>query len=142
MKRLTLAALLLAGTALATLPAQADIADVTLGGFNWSFNGVNTLTLTNAVPAGNQVKNLPCVICGENQPLQPAGRAVQARRPGEFWVRCSAQHRGQAQATMNRTRTDRGAGDRPGSRSSVAGSCRQVIMTGQFGVSGAFIPGP
>jgi len=73
MKRLTLAALLLAGTALATLPAQADIADVTLGGFNWSFNGVNTLTLTNAVPAGNQVKNLPCVICGENQPLQPAG---------------------------------------------------------------------
>ena len=73
MKRLTLAAVLLAGTAFATMPAKADIADVTLGGFNWSFNGVNTLTLSNAVPAGNQVKNLPCIICGENQPLQPAG---------------------------------------------------------------------
>ena len=48
-------------------------ANVTLGGLDWSFNGVNTLTLTDAVPTGNQVKNLPCVICGENQPLQPTG---------------------------------------------------------------------
>jgi len=70
MKRLALAAVLLAGTAFTALPAKAD---VTLGGFDWIFNGVNTLTLSNAVPAGNQVKNLPCIICGENQPLQPAG---------------------------------------------------------------------
>jgi len=52
------------------LPAQAD---VVLGGLNWSFNGVDTLTLGPAIPAGNQVKNLPCIICGENQPQQPAG---------------------------------------------------------------------
>ena len=70
MKRLALAAVLLAGTAFATMPAQADIL---LGGLNWTFDGVDTLTLSNAVPSGNQVKNLPCIICGENQPLQPAG---------------------------------------------------------------------
>ena len=70
MRKLTLAAVLLAGTAFTALPARAD---VVLGGFTWSFNGVDTLSLTNAVPAGNQVKNLPCIICGENQPQQPAG---------------------------------------------------------------------
>ena len=70
MKKLALAAVLLAGTAFASLPAQAD---VTLGGLNWTFNGVDTLTLTDAIPTGNQVKNLPCVICGENQPQQPTG---------------------------------------------------------------------
>lgn len=61
--------LLVAAAMLVAVPAKAD---VTLGGLNWTFNGVDTLTLGPAVPAGNQVKNLPCVICGENQPQQPA----------------------------------------------------------------------
>jgi hypothetical protein len=62
--------LLAAAIMLTAAPAKAN---VTLGGLDWTFNGVNTLTLTDAVPTGNQVKNLPCVICGENQPLQPTG---------------------------------------------------------------------
>jgi hypothetical protein len=67
MKKTILAALLLAGTALATVPAQAD---VVLGGQNWSFNGVDNLTLTSVVPGGNQPQNIQCVICGANQPQQ------------------------------------------------------------------------
>jgi hypothetical protein len=51
------------------LPAQAD---VILGGQNWSFAGVDNLTLTPAPPPGNQPLNAPCVICGDNQPQQPA----------------------------------------------------------------------
>lgn len=62
--------LLVAAVMLTTAPANAN---VLLGGLDWNFNGVNTLTLTDAVPTGNQVKNLPCVICGEHQPLQPTG---------------------------------------------------------------------
>jgi hypothetical protein len=69
MKRLTLAALLLAGTALATLPAKAD---VVLGGQNWTFAGADNLTLTPVVPGGNQPQNIQCVICGDNQPQQQA----------------------------------------------------------------------
>jgi hypothetical protein len=65
---------ILAGAALALLVScGTGQANVTLGGLDWTFNGVNTLTLTDAIPTGNQVKNLPCVICGENQPQQPAG---------------------------------------------------------------------
>jgi hypothetical protein len=56
MKRLLLAASML--TALA-LPAQAD---VVLGGQTWSFNGVDTLTLTPVVPGGNQPQNVQCII--------------------------------------------------------------------------------
>jgi hypothetical protein len=66
MKRLLLAASML--TALA-LPAQAD---VVLGGQTWSFNGVDTLTLTPVVPGGNQPQNVQCIICGANQPQQAA----------------------------------------------------------------------
>jgi len=65
MKKLLLAASML--TALA-LPAKADFV---LGGQNWTGNGV-LLTLTPVVPGGNQPTNLPCVICGDNQPQQPA----------------------------------------------------------------------
>jgi len=50
-----------------TLPAQAD---VILGGQNWSFAGVDNLTLTPAPPPGNQPLNIVCVICGDNQPQQ------------------------------------------------------------------------
>ena len=52
-----------------TAPAKAD---VTLGGLNWSFNGVDNLTLQNVVPGGNQPLNIQCVICGAHQPQQNA----------------------------------------------------------------------
>ena len=65
---------ILAGATLALLVScGTGQANVPLGGLDWNFNGVDTLTLTDAIPTGNQVKNLPCVICGENQPLQPTG---------------------------------------------------------------------
>jgi len=51
------------------LPAQA----IVLGGTEWTFSGVNTLTLSEAVPSGQQTTNLPCIICGDHQPLQPSG---------------------------------------------------------------------
>ena len=55
--------------ALSALPAKADL----VAGTN-VFTGDGTiLTLTDAVPSGNQVKNLPCIICGANQPQQPVG---------------------------------------------------------------------
>ena len=63
--------LLLATTALLALSGAAR-ADVTLGGQTWTTGTATTITLSNQVPPGNQVKNLPCIICGENQPLQPA----------------------------------------------------------------------
>jgi hypothetical protein len=67
MKR-TMAAVLLAGTALAAVPAQA----IVLGGENWTFSGVDNLTLTPVVPGGNQPLNIQCVICGDHQPQQQA----------------------------------------------------------------------
>src|SRR6476659_5699178 len=63
--------LLLATTALIALAGSAR-ADVTLGGQNWTTSTATTITLSNIVPPGNQVKNLPCIICGANQPQQPA----------------------------------------------------------------------
>jgi hypothetical protein len=69
MNRAILAATLLAATALAIVPAQADIV---LGGQNWSFAGVDNLTLSAVVPGGNQPQNIQCVICGDNQPQQAA----------------------------------------------------------------------
>jgi hypothetical protein len=69
MRKIITAALLLAGTALAAMPAQAD---VVLGGQNWSFGGVDNLSLTSVVPGGNQPLNIQCVICGDNQPQQAA----------------------------------------------------------------------
>lgn len=56
--------------AVAMLAATAAKADITLGGVNWSFNGVDTLALTPVVPGGNQPQNIQCIICGANQPQQ------------------------------------------------------------------------
>lgn len=65
--------LLLAATALLAITAMESAkADVLLGGVNWTGNGVQ-LQLTPAVPPGNQPQNAPCLICGANQPQQPAG---------------------------------------------------------------------
>jgi opacity protein-like surface antigen len=63
--------LLASAAALMLLPASAK-ADVILGGQNWTGTGT-TLTLSATVPNGNQPQNAPCIICGENQPQQPAG---------------------------------------------------------------------
>src|SRR5262245_2239109 len=66
--------LLLTATALlaVTLPAKADSLLTLLGGTSWDASGAAALTLTPVVPGGNQPTNLPCVICGANQPQQPA----------------------------------------------------------------------
>ena len=60
-----------AALALSAIPASA----VTLGnaGFDWDISGASTITLSSTVPLGNQVNNLPCIICGANQPQQPTG---------------------------------------------------------------------
>jgi opacity protein-like surface antigen len=63
--------LLASAAALMLLPATAK-ADVVLGGQTWTGTGT-TLTLSATVPNGNQPQNAPCIICGENQPQQPAG---------------------------------------------------------------------
>jgi len=61
--------LLLATTALLCLAAvtPASAAD-TLGGF--LFNGTGTNLTLGGVPSGNQTQNVPCIICGANQPNQ------------------------------------------------------------------------
>jgi hypothetical protein len=64
------AAALLAGVALTAMPAQADSVTV-FGGLNWTINAnTSVLTLVNVVPPGGQVDNIPCIICGTNQPQQ------------------------------------------------------------------------
>lgn len=65
MKRLLLASAMLLALASG---AKADI----LGGLDWNTAGAGVLTLTPVVPGGNQPTNLPCLICGANQPQQPA----------------------------------------------------------------------
>ena len=60
--------LLVAATMLVAAPANA----VTLGGQNWTFSGVDNLTLTPVVPGGNQPLNIQCIICGAHQPQQQA----------------------------------------------------------------------
>jgi len=64
--------LLLATTALLVFGGGAPRADVVLGGQNWTGTGT-TLSLDATVPGGNQPQNAPCIICGDNQPGQPAG---------------------------------------------------------------------
>jgi hypothetical protein len=63
--------LLLAAAVLGLLSAPA-YADVILGGQTWTGNGT-VLTIDAVVPGGNQPRNIPCLICGENQPQQLAG---------------------------------------------------------------------
>jgi len=65
MKRLLLATAMLCALASG---AKADI----LGGIDWNLAGAAPLTLTPTAP-GQQVTNLPCLICGANQPQQPTG---------------------------------------------------------------------
>lgn len=48
-------------------PASADI--VTLGQLNWDTSPATILTLGGS-PGGGQTTNVPCVICGANQPNQ------------------------------------------------------------------------
>jgi len=66
MKKLLLASAMLCALASG---AKADI----LGGIEWSLAGATALQLEATVPTGNQVQNLPCIICGANQPQQPTG---------------------------------------------------------------------
>lgn len=66
MKKLSLAAVLLATTAFASMPAQA----VVLGGIDWDTSNTQILQVTPVVPGGNQPLNVQCVICGDNQPQQ------------------------------------------------------------------------
>ena len=61
---------LLATTALLCALAAPAMADVVLGGVTWTGAGSETLTLSAAVPGGNQPLNIQCVICGDNQPQQ------------------------------------------------------------------------
>jgi len=65
MKKLLLATAMLAALASG---AKADI----LGGIDWSLAGAAPLTLAPTAP-GQQVTNLPCLICGATQPQQPTG---------------------------------------------------------------------
>jgi hypothetical protein len=69
MKKLTTTVLAAAAALFLTTAAQAA---TVLGGLDWDTSNVATLTLTPVVPGGNQPTNLPCVICGANQPQQPA----------------------------------------------------------------------
>jgi hypothetical protein len=69
MKRLTLAAVLLAGTAFASLPAKAAVFD--FGGTIWTSNAsTNQLVVSGPIPEGNQPENIQCIICGTTQPQQ------------------------------------------------------------------------
>jgi len=63
---------LLLATAMTLALASGAKAEI-LGGLNWDATGANILQLVPTVPTGNQVNNLPCIICGANQPLQPTG---------------------------------------------------------------------
>jgi len=63
---------LLLATAMICALASGAKADI-LGGLNWDATGANLLQLVPTVPTGNQVNNLPCIICGANQPQQPTG---------------------------------------------------------------------
>ena len=49
--------------------AKADI----LGGVDLTPAGATLLQLSPTVPTGNQVNNIPCLICGAHQPNQPTG---------------------------------------------------------------------
>ena len=59
---------LLTTAALLALAAPAA-AQVILGGQTWTSTGT-ALSLTPTVPGGNQPQNIPCIICGANQPQQ------------------------------------------------------------------------
>jgi hypothetical protein len=64
--------LLATAALLGVLSSPAYATSVTLGGATWDTTNSGSLSLGGVVPAGNQPQNAPCVICGENQPNQPA----------------------------------------------------------------------
>ena len=64
---------LLAAALLGALASPSHAVLLGDAGFEWDASNAAILTLSDAVPAGNQVKNLPCIICGANQPQQPTG---------------------------------------------------------------------
>ncbi len=68
MRKLILATTALLGL-LAATPASADLV---AGGLTFTGNGT-LLSLDPVVPGGNQPRNVACIICGDNQPQQPAG---------------------------------------------------------------------
>jgi len=59
----------LAVLAALTLPAKGDI----LGGLDFDASGAIILSAPTLTAPGQQTTNLPCLICGANQPLQPSG---------------------------------------------------------------------
>ena len=65
MKKLLLATAMLCALASG---AKAEL----LGGTDWTLAGAAPLTLSPTAP-GQQVTNLPCLICGATQPQQPTG---------------------------------------------------------------------
>jgi hypothetical protein len=66
----------LVGAALAallfTVPVQAAIVNLGLDPTPWITDGAATITISPTAP-GQQTTNLPCLICGATQPLQPSG---------------------------------------------------------------------
>jgi hypothetical protein len=67
MRKTILTAALLLSAAMSA-PALADTVDIFA-----VTSSTSTLTLSPVVPGGNQPRNHPCLICGTNQPAQPAG---------------------------------------------------------------------
>jgi hypothetical protein len=72
MKKLITMAVLLAGTALATMPANALVITSTNGVSYSTTASTDSLSLTPGIPAGNEPLNAPAIIGGSNQPQQPA----------------------------------------------------------------------
>lgn len=64
--------LLLSTTALLALATAASADTITIGGQVWTIGGTQ-LQLVASPTSGNQVQNLPCIICGATQPQQPTG---------------------------------------------------------------------
>ncbi len=64
--------LLLAATFATFVATSANAAILGNDLLDWNTSGAATLSLTPVVPGGNQPTNLPCIICGANQPQQPA----------------------------------------------------------------------
>lgn len=65
--------LLMAAATLCALAIPSKAAVVELGGVDWNTDTAIILNLVPTVPEGNQVQNLPCIICGATQPQQPTG---------------------------------------------------------------------
>lgn len=66
------AALLATVMGLVAFTATANASSILLGGQAWDTTNSGSLSLSATVPNGNQPQNAPCVICGANQPQQPA----------------------------------------------------------------------